>query len=119
MQANIMCSACPSRQVLELIADRWTVAVIQVLAERKHRYGEIRRIIEGISPKMLTHTLRGLERDGLVERKVYPVVPPQVEYSLTPLGETLIPTLGALRAWAEANYPAVLESRARWEGTSA
>lgn len=119
MEANIMCRACPSRQVLELIADRWTVAVIQVLATGTHRYGELSRIIEGISPKMLTHTLRGLERDGLVHRKVYPVVPPQVEYSLTELGATLIPTLGALRSWAEANYPAVLEARARWEGQPA
>src|SRR5437762_10969982 len=77
---------CPSRLVLDRIADKWTALVIQILARGTMRYAELQRAIGGISQKMLTQTLRSLERDGLVQRKVYPVVPPKVEYSLTKLG---------------------------------
>jgi len=81
---------CPTQRVLETIADKWSVIVIYALSKQEtRRYSELQRIIGGISQKMLTQTLRKLERDGLVERHVYPVVPPKVEYSLTPLGKTL------------------------------
>ncbi len=81
---------CLPRQALGLISDRWTMIVVKALSEDIHRYGALHRAIGGISQKMLTQTLRSLEHDGLVSRTVYPVVPPKVEYALTPLGETLI-----------------------------
>lgn len=104
-----------SRQVLELITDKWAVLVIFVLARGTRRHGRLRREIGGISQKMLTQTLRRLERDGLVERRVYPVVPPRVEYSLTPLGESLIEVFTALCDWAEERIDEVEEARARYD----
>ena len=98
---NVMTAACPSRQVLDLIADKWTALIFSLLEEQPTHFNELQRRIEGISQKMLTQTLRSLERDGIVERKVTPTVPPTVEYSLSPLGVTLIPIMAALRRWTE------------------
>jgi DNA-binding HxlR family transcriptional regulator len=91
---------CPTRQILDRIGDRWTVLIIGVLGDGDARFSELRRNIEGISQKMLTQTLRGLERDGLVTRTVYPEVPVRVEYALTHAGRTLLEPLSALREWA-------------------
>jgi len=102
---------CNPRQALELISDRWSMIVIKALAEGIHRYGELQRSIDGISQKMLTHTLRSLERDGLVWREVHPVVPPRVEYGLTPLGVTLFEPIAAIGAWGERHMDAVLAAR--------
>ena len=102
---------CPPRQALELIADRWTMIVVKSLSDGRYRYGELHRSIPGISQKMLTQTLRSLERDGLVRRTVYPVVPPRVEYALTPLGESLIEPLEALATWAEAHMGEIATAR--------
>jgi DNA-binding HxlR family transcriptional regulator len=113
MKCDVMNEQCPSRKVLDRIADKWTALIIYALAERKHRYTELQHRIGGISQKMLTQTLRSLEHDGLVERKVYPVVPPMVEYSLTPLGRPLIEPLRAIRAWAEKHLPQLLANRQR------
>ncbi len=110
---DVLNPRCPSRQVLDRIAGKWTALVIHVLAEGRQRYSELHRRIGGVSQKMLTQTLRDLERDGLVERTVYPVVPPRVEYSLTPLGRTLIEPLSAICRWAEAHLPAMQAARAR------
>jgi len=104
---------CPSRFVLERIADKWTALVIQILARGTMRYAELQRAIGGISQKMLTQTLRSLERDGLVQRKVHPVVPPKVEYSLTRLGRTLIEPLHALCRWSEKHLAELQTNRAR------
>jgi DNA-binding HxlR family transcriptional regulator len=104
-----------TRQALELISDRWTMIVVKALAEGIHRYGALHREIGGISQKMLTQTLRALERDGLVERTVYPVVPPMVEYALTPLGATLIDLLTAVAVWAEQHMDDVTQARAAHE----
>src|SRR4029450_323358 len=87
---SVMDAQCPSRLVLDRIADKWTALIIQVLAHGTKRYAALQREIGGISQKMLTQTLRSLERDGLVQRKVYPVVPAKVEVALTKLGRTLI-----------------------------
>ena len=114
-KCDVMNPDCPSRKVLERIADKWTSLVIYALAEQTLRYGELQRRIGGVSQKMLTQTLRSLEEDGLVARKIYPVVPPMVEYSLTPLGKTLIEPLTAIRVWAERHLPKLLEIR---EGAS-
>lgn len=112
---NVYAAACPSRQALDRIADRWTTLIIRQLAERPYRFGELRRAIDGISQKMLTQTLRGLERDGLVSRRVLPTMPVAVEYALTPLGETLIAPMAAIHAWAEAHVPEMLAARRAYE----
>ena len=92
---------CPTRQLLDQIGDKWTVLTVKVLAGGPMRYTELRRSLEGISQKMLTQTLQALERQGIVERKVHPVVPPRVEYFLTPLGRSLDKPLAGLCAWSE------------------
>ncbi len=103
---------CPTQRVLETIADKWSVIVIYALSKREpRRYSELQRLIGGISQKMLTQTLRKLERDGLVERHVYPVVPPKVEYSLTPLGETLTELLKAVCKWAQVHWDEIEAAR--------
>jgi len=99
--------------VLDRIADKWTALIIQILARGTMRYAALQREIGGISQKMLTQTLRSLERDGLVARKVYPVVPPKVEYALTPLGRTLIEPLNAICHWAEKHLSQLEANRAR------
>lgn len=104
---DVFSARCLSRRALDLIADTWSVLVLGALLERTHRHSELRRRIEGISQKMLTQTLRNLEHSGLVSREIYPEVPPRVEYSLTPLGETLREPIGALCAWAQNHISAV------------
>src|SRR5438132_10216527 len=104
---------CPSRLVLDRIADKWTALVIQILARGTMRYAQLQRAIGGISQKMLTQTLRSLERDGLVRRTVHPVIPPKVEYALTRLGRTLIEPLHALCRWSEKHLPELQANRAR------
>src|SRR5438046_9493656 len=98
---SVMDAQCPSRLVLDRIADKWTALIIQVLAHGTKRYAALQREIGGISQKMLTQTLRSLERDGLVQRTVYPVVPPKVEYALTRLGRTCVEPLHTLCRWSE------------------
>src|SRR5262249_6490614 len=93
---SVLDAQCPSRLVLDRIADKWTALILQILARGTMRYAALQRELGGISHKMLTQTLRTLERDGLVRRTVHPVVPPKVEYSLTRLGRTLIEPLHAL-----------------------
>ena len=100
-----------SRCALELIADKWAVLIVYALSRGIMRHNQLHREIEGISQKMLTKTLRRLERDGVIGREVYPVVPPRVEYSLTPLGETLISILAELCAWAEEHIEEVEAAR--------
>jgi DNA-binding HxlR family transcriptional regulator len=112
-KGDVLDPSCPSRQVLERVGEKWTALVIQVLADGTHRYSDLQRRVGGVSQKMLTQTLRGLERDGLIARRVYPVVPPRVEYSLTPLGRTLIEPLDAICRWAERHLPEMLTARAR------
>ena len=110
---NVLSAECPTRMVLDLIADKWTTLVIYLLAGGTKRYGELQREIGGISQKMLTQTLRKLEEDGLVTRTVYPEVPPRTEYALTPLGRTLREPLSALCAWAHAHFHEVERARAK------
>ena len=110
---SVMDAQCPSRLVLDRIADKWTALIIQILARGTIRYATLQREIGGISQKMLTQTLRSLERDGLVSRKVHPVVPPKVEYTLTPLGRTLIEPLHAICRWSEKHLPQLEANRAR------
>ena len=101
--------------VLARIGDKWTVLVVMMLADGPRRFNELKRAIGGVSQRMLTLTLRGLERDGLVSRTVYPTVPPRVEYALTELGHTLVETLGAIGNWARANGDAVEAARLKFD----
>ena len=110
-RADVFSAQCNSRRALDLIADKWTVLVLGALMQRTHRHSELRRRVDGISQKMLTQTLRELERNGLVRREIHPEVPPRVEYSLTPLGETLRGPVGALCAWAQDHIDEVFASR--------
>ncbi len=106
---------CHARQILDRVGDKWSISVIYALGESTMRFTELRRAIEGISQRMLTTTVRALERDGLVERTVHPVVPPRVDYRLTPLGRTLSDTVGALMTWAVHHAPAIDEARAAYD----
>lgn len=109
---------CPTRLVLDRIADKWTVLLLILLAERPHRFNELRRKVGGLTQKMASQTLKGLERDGLVKRKVTPTVPVTVEYSITPLGRTLETTVDSLRLWAERHMADVAKAQKLYDGTS-
>lgn len=113
---NVFSAHCPTRLLLDRIANKWTVLVIDLLAPGPRRFSELRRSIEGISQKMLTQTLRAMEADGFVNRRVYATVPVTVEYSLTDLGRSLHAALGPLRQWAEGNIAEVLHVRAASSG---
>jgi DNA-binding HxlR family transcriptional regulator len=110
---------CPVRGVLDKLGDKWSMLVILELSAGEHRFSELRRKIPDISQKMLTQTLRILQRDGLVARQVFPTVPPAVSYRLTDMGESLLEPFGALVAWADRNHSAVIESRAAFDATIA
>lgn len=101
---------CPTRRILDRIGDRWTVLIIGTLASGPTRFSDIRRAVAGISQKMLTQTLRGLERDGLVLRRVYAEVPPRVEYELTDTGHSLTGPLKALERWSIDHFGDVEQS---------
>jgi DNA-binding HxlR family transcriptional regulator len=108
---NVFDSHCPTRQVLDRIADKWTVLIIRSLSNGTLRFAQLRRTVDGISQKVLTNTLRGLERDGIVTRRIYASVPPKVEYSLTNLGRSLGDLVEGICSWAEANINRVQEAR--------
>ncbi|WP_240436736.1 winged helix-turn-helix transcriptional regulator [Streptomyces sporangiiformans] len=106
---------CQVRQILDRVADKWSLLVIALLDSRRLRFTELRREIDGISQRMLTVTLRQLERDGLVQRTVHPVVPPRVEYELTPLGGTLHTTIRSLVTWTEEHQNEIAAARAAYD----
>lgn len=115
LEPDIYNDNCPSRRVLDRLADKWTVLIVAKLAEGTQRFGELRRSIEGISPKVLTQSLRSLERDGIVNRRMYATIPPKVEYSLTPLGHTLVGLVAAIRDWAEQHIDQVEEAQRQFD----
>lgn len=104
---------CPSRDVLDLIRGKWAILILCYLQQGSMRTGALMRAIEGISQKMLTQTLRELERDGFVERISYPEVPPRVEYRLTELGQSLSELARSMERWFIANYPSIMANRNR------
>ncbi|MEU4191352.1 helix-turn-helix domain-containing protein [Kribbella sp. NPDC026611] len=110
---NVMAATCPSRTVLHRIGARWTVFVVNALADGPRRFTELKTHIQGITPKVLTETLRSLELDGLISRQDYDENPPRVEYTLTPLGQSLLVPLRAVRLWAEEHVPDIEAARAR------
>lgn len=103
---------------MQRIGDKWTTLVFQVLKYGPSRFSEIRNAVQGVTPKVLTQTLRTLERDGLVTRHVFAEVPPRVEYELTPLGLTLLGPLDTIRHWAEHNATAILQAREAYDDTN-
>jgi DNA-binding HxlR family transcriptional regulator len=103
------------REVLNRVGDKWSVLIVGLLADGSKRFSELRRTIEGISQRMLTLTLKGLERDGLVTRTVYPTIPPRVEYELTKLGRTLRKPIQALAKWAQENREEIQKARNRYD----
>lgn len=106
---------CPVRDVLDCIGDKWSILMIMTLATRPHRFSELRRAVRDISKRMLTQTLRDLERDGLITRHVFPTKPPSVEYRLAPLGESLLEPMANLIDWADRRYPDIDAARARFD----
>ena len=114
--ADVYAKNCPSRQLLDRIGDAWSVLIVASLAGGSQRYTQLAHRIPGISPKMLTQTLRALERDGLVTRTVHPVVPPRVDYALTSLGRSLLGLVDALQKWAEEHIADVTEARIAYDG---
>lgn len=108
---DVLAEACPTRQVVNRIGDRWSLLVLYALEGGTLRFAELRRTVEGITQKMLTQTLRLLERDGLVRREVFAAVPPHVEYSLTPLGRGLSVRIATIREWAYANMDDIEAAR--------
>ena len=111
---------CPAiREVLNRVGDKWSVLVVHLLKDGRMRFSDVRRSIEGISQRMLTLTLKQLERDGLVTRTVHPTIPPRVEYELTELGHTLLVPVAALAGWAQASREAIQASRDRYDARQA
>ena len=108
---DVLAEACPTRQVVNRIGDRWSLLVLSALEGGTLRFQELRRTVDGISQKMLTQTLRTLEREGLVSRTVHASVPPKVEYALTPLGASLSSTIAAIRGWAYAHMSEIETAR--------
>lgn len=112
---NVYEKDCPTRLVLDHIADKWTALILWKLVDGPLRFNQIRRIIEGISQKMLSQTLKQLERDGLVSRRAFATVPVTVEYSVTPLGLSLAEKMAAVSLWAQDNIDSVLSAQAKYD----
>ena len=110
-KGDLNAADCPSREVLDHIATRWSSLILVMLIERTHRFSELARQIGGVSERMLAHSLHALEADGFVLRVVFPTKPPKVEYSLTPLGRELAAHVQPLTQWVEANVSRVLDHR--------
>jgi DNA-binding HxlR family transcriptional regulator len=106
---------CPVRDVLDGIGDKWSTLILMSLAAQPLRFSAVRRAVPDISKRMLTQTLRSLERDGMISRHVFPTKPPSVEYDLTSLGESLLESMGALVGWAERSHHVVLQARVRFD----
>ena len=112
-------SGCRAREVLHRVGDKWSVMVIDRLGQGSHRFSELRRSIEGITGRMLTVTLRGLERDGLVRRTIHPVIPPRVDYELTAMGATLLHTIEQLIDWADGHVADIHAAQAAYDARHA
>jgi DNA-binding HxlR family transcriptional regulator len=112
---NPYAATCPTRLVLDRIADKWAVLILGLLGQQPMRFNQLRREIDGVSQKVLSQTLKNLQRDGLVTRTAFATVPVTVEYAITPLGITLAATLDPVRAWAETHIHAVLASQRTYD----
>jgi len=116
--AALSAADCPVRDVLDRLGDAWSFLVVLRLADGPQRFNALKRRVGGVSQRMLTVTLRSLERDGLVSRTVYPTTPPMVEYRLTPLGESLVEPMAALTRWAARHHDSVRAARSRYDSSA-
>ena len=114
-QFNVSEEDCFNRHVLDTVINKWSSLIFYALSQGPKRYNELRSMIEGISQTMLTNTLRRLERDGLVHREIYPVIPPKVEYSLTPLSETLIPIFKEIYQWTSEHMSEIEQAQKQYD----
>lgn len=112
---DVLSAACPTRQIVNRLGDRWTLLVVYALTGQPYRFRQLQRAVEGISQRMLTQTLRNLERDGIVDRAVKPMTPPQVSYSLTPLGDSLSQAIAHIRTWSYSNIEQVDRARNKYD----
>ncbi|MEV0847719.1 helix-turn-helix domain-containing protein [Streptomyces sp. NPDC049954] len=110
---------CPSRGILEHVTSRWAVLILAALLDRTHRFSALRRTVGGVSEKMLAQTLQALERDGFVLREAKPVIPPHVEYSLTPVGREVAEQVWGLARWTERRVATVLDAREAYDAARA
>jgi DNA-binding HxlR family transcriptional regulator len=117
--ANVFMKNCPTRLVLDRVADKWALLALRLISDKPKRFNQLRREIEGVSQKVLSQTLKKLERDGLVSREVFATVPVTVEYSITPLGATLTEVATGISKWAEANIDAVLVAQEKYDRKAA
>ena len=108
---DVMTLGCPSRVIMQRLGDKWTPLVFLALKDGPRRFSQLRNDIGGVTPKVLTQTLRSLERDGLLNRTIYPEVPPRVEYELTELGHTVLGPLEVIRAWSQDHASLILQAR--------
>ena len=115
---NVYAAECPTRQILDRVGDKWAVLLLGLLMEGPRRFNELKRMVGNISQRMLTLTLRGLEREGLVTRTVFPTIPPRVDYELTPLGRSLLEPVSALATWAIDHRSEIEEARRRFDGAA-
>jgi DNA-binding HxlR family transcriptional regulator len=119
MSSDRLVELCPVRGVLDRIGDKWSFLIVSMLAQKPHRFGQLRRAVPDISQRMLTQTLRDLQRDGLVDREVFPTNPPSVEYRLTRLGQSLLQPMDALIGWADKNHGKIKSARAAFDTQAA
>lgn len=115
LPADVMDPNCPSRELLRRMGERWTPLIVEALHDGPLRFTQVRERVGGVTPKVLTQTLRSMEQDGFVSREVFAEVPPRVEYSLTDLGRSLLEPIAANRRWAEAHIADVIAARERWD----
>jgi DNA-binding HxlR family transcriptional regulator len=108
-------TTCRAREVLQRVGDKWSMLVIDLLGQGTMRFTELHRSVDGITSRMLTVTLRGLEKDGIVTRTIHPVIPPRVDYALTPMGRTLLDAIGQLVSWADDHLPEIEAARAAYD----
>jgi len=118
LKCDVYAKNCPSRMILDRISNKWSMLILDRLREETVRFNQLRRDIDGISQKVLSQTLKCLERDGLIRREVFPTVPVTVEYSITELGRTLSDTVHVLTHWAEANFTAVVQAQQAYDEKS-
>ena len=115
-QGTFEVDRCPVRNVLDHIGDKWTILIVMALADEPRRFSQLQRAVPDISRRMLTETLRDLERDGLLSRQVFPTSPPSVEYRLTALGTSMLDPLAYLVTWADRTYGAIRQARSAYDG---
>jgi DNA-binding HxlR family transcriptional regulator len=119
MKPNVYDPNCPSRTVLDRIGDKWSTLVVLVLLDGPQRFSQLRTRVGGVAPKVLTETLRRLERDGILTRTAYPEIPPRVEYELTPTGRSLEQPIRAITTWAEQNIARITRARSAYDRRAA